>query len=90
MTYFQPTVLQAASAPEGRGEREEAMTDLCFMPAHELAELIRTKKLSPVELLEACLARVEETNGALNAFIATKPERALAEARSLADRNSSW
>lgn len=62
------------------------MSDLCFMAAHELAELIRARRLSPVELMEACLARIQETNPVLNAFIAMKPEEALAEARALADR----
>lgn len=61
-------------------------SELNFMPAHELASLIRSKKLSPVELMEACLARIEETNPVLNAFIAMRPEEALAEARAMADR----
>ena len=59
---------------------------LCFKPAHELADLIRSRRLSPVELTEACLARIEETNPVLNAFIAMRPEEALADARALADR----
>jgi Asp-tRNA(Asn)/Glu-tRNA(Gln) amidotransferase A subunit family amidase len=35
------------------------MEDLCFMPATEAAALIRDKKLSPVELMTAVLARIE-------------------------------
>lgn len=61
-------------------------TELWFAPAHELAGLIRARKLSPVELVETCLARIEETNPALNAFIAMHPEQAMADARTLADR----
>lgn len=62
-------------------------SELCFKPAYELAELIRSKKLSPVELMQACLDRIEETNPTLNAFIAIKePEEALTEAREMADR----
>ena len=43
--------------------------DLCFMPASELAPLFRGKKLSPVELCEAVLARVERLEPQLNAFV---------------------
>ncbi len=62
------------------------MSDLCFMPAHELAALMRSGKLSPVELMEACLGRIQETNPLLNAFIAMKPEAALKEAGAVAER----
>ncbi len=62
------------------------MSELCFTPAYELAERIRSRDLSPVELMEACLARIEETNPVLNAFIAMRPEEALREAREAADR----
>ena len=33
-------------------------TDLCYTPATELIALIRAKKLSPVELTDAVLARI--------------------------------
>lgn len=57
------------------------MSDLNFTPAHEIAARIRSRDLSPVELMESCLSRIEETNPVLNAFIAMKPEQALSEAR---------
>jgi Asp-tRNA(Asn)/Glu-tRNA(Gln) amidotransferase A subunit family amidase len=62
------------------------VSDLCFAPAHELAARIRSRELSPVELMEACLARIGEANPLLNAFIAMKPEQAMTEARDMADR----
>ena len=34
-------------------------TDLCYAPATELIPLIRAKKLSPVELTDAVLARID-------------------------------
>src|SRR3990172_8368007 len=46
------------------------MSDLCWLPATELAALIRARKLSPVELTEALLARIERLNPTLNAFCA--------------------
>ena len=55
--------------------------DLCFTPATELAALIRAKKLSPVELTRAVLARIEKLNPVLNAFCTPTPEIALADAR---------
>ena len=44
------------------------MDHLCWLPATELAALIRARKLSPVELTEALLARIERLNGKINAF----------------------
>jgi Asp-tRNA(Asn)/Glu-tRNA(Gln) amidotransferase A subunit family amidase len=43
-------------------------SDLCFTPAHELAARIRSKQLSPVELMQACFDRIDETNDVLNAW----------------------
>jgi aspartyl-tRNA(Asn)/glutamyl-tRNA(Gln) amidotransferase subunit A len=58
-------------------------SDLNFKPAHELASLIRSKQLSPVELLQACLDRIEETEPTLNAWCGMRAEEAMAEAREL-------
>ena len=62
------------------------MSELWFTPAHELAERIRSGALSPIDLMEACLQRIEETNLVLDAFIAMRPEEALQEAHSMADQ----
>jgi aspartyl-tRNA(Asn)/glutamyl-tRNA(Gln) amidotransferase subunit A len=59
--------------------------DLCYTPATELAALIRTRKLSPVELTRAVLARIERLNPVVNAFCTPTPEIALAEARRAED-----
>ncbi len=40
-----------------------------FMSAAEQGRLMRRRKLSPVELLEACLARIERYKGRLCAYI---------------------
>src|SRR3984957_7873120 len=47
----------------------------------ELAPLLRQKKISPVELTQECLARIEKQNPALNAFITVTADSALAAAR---------
>lgn len=49
--------------------------------AVELRQLIGSKQLSPVELLEACIARIEDINPHINAVTATCFERARSEAR---------
>ena len=47
----------------------------------EASELLRRKEISPVELTTTCLARIEELNPTVNAFITVMHESALAEAR---------
>ncbi|HSV46991.1 MAG TPA: amidase, partial [Ramlibacter sp.] len=54
---------------------------LTRLSAVELRRLIGTKELSPVELLEACIARIGEVNPAVNALCATDFERARKAAR---------
>ena len=55
--------------------------DLAELSAVELRRLIGARQLSPVELLEACIARIERVNPFFNAITATCYERARAEAR---------
>jgi Asp-tRNA(Asn)/Glu-tRNA(Gln) amidotransferase A subunit family amidase len=52
------------------------MSDLTFLPAVSMAEQIRKKKISPVELVEAHLAQIERLNPRLNAFVQVDAERA--------------
>ena len=47
----------------------------------ETSELLRSRRVSPVELTKDCLARIEKLNPALNVFITVTAESALAEAR---------
>lgn len=56
-------------------------TELCFTPATELATAIQRKQLSPVEIVEAILARIKALNPRLNAYLAVDAEGALAAAR---------
>ncbi|MBI4589913.1 MAG: amidase [Candidatus Rokubacteria bacterium] len=44
------------------------VNDLCWLPATELVARIRRKELSPVELTETVLARIERVNPRVNAF----------------------
>src|SRR5262245_40449881 len=54
--------------------------DLNYLSASELADLIRSRRLSPVELMRRTLARIERAQPVLNAFITVCSEQALAEA----------
>ena len=56
-------------------------TDLCYTPATRLAEMIRTKALSPVELTRAVLERIERLNPKVNAFCTLLPDQAMESAR---------
>jgi aspartyl-tRNA(Asn)/glutamyl-tRNA(Gln) amidotransferase subunit A len=55
--------------------------DTLFLPARTLGEMIRARRLDPVELAEAYLARLESIGPRLNAVVTVTRERALAEAR---------
>ena len=61
------------------------MQSLFRMPATELANLIRSRDLSPVDLIDATLRRIEAVNPSVNAFVALRADDALAEARALAE-----
>ena len=55
------------------------MSDLTYVPLTDLSRRIRTRALSPVTLIEACLDRIERCR-ALNAFITVTAEVARAQA----------
>jgi amidase len=55
--------------------------DLCFVPATKLVRLYRTRKVSPLEVMQAVLARIDAVNPAVNAYVTVASESALAAAR---------
>jgi aspartyl-tRNA(Asn)/glutamyl-tRNA(Gln) amidotransferase subunit A len=52
-----------------------------FTTISELSQRLRRREVSPVEIAQECLGRIERLNPALNAFITVMDESALAEAR---------
>ena len=68
------------------------MSDLVFTPAHQLAQMIRDRTISPVEVLDAHLEQIAKHNSQLNA-ICTLDEGARQRAK-LADealvRGENW
>src|ERR1700730_3048306 len=63
--------------------REAAVSDrdLCFTPATLLQRLYRAGKTSPLEAMQAVLARVEAVNPKVNAIVTLTRESALKEAK---------
>src|SRR5678815_3177197 len=67
--------------PPQRGASNQTPHDVAALSLSSAAELLRDRKVSPVELINACLARIERLNPVLNAFITVMADQALAEAR---------
>jgi amidase len=69
------------------------MFSILFAPAHQLAQLIRDRQVSAVEVIEAHLAQIDRHNPQLNAICTLDAENALtrAKAADLAlDRGENW
>ena len=58
-----------------------ASDSLCWRPATELASLIKKKKVSPVEVVDAVLDRIDKINPRLNAYVLVTAVEARREAR---------
>ncbi len=55
--------------------------DLCYLSIAEAAAMIADRRLSPVELTQAVLARIDALNPRVNAYITVTADEALGEAR---------
>jgi Asp-tRNA(Asn)/Glu-tRNA(Gln) amidotransferase A subunit family amidase len=62
-------------------KRPAQLEDVAFWPVRHLAELIRTKQVSSVELTEMYLGRLHRHNGTLNNVVTFLDEHGLAEAK---------
>ena len=56
------------------------MHDLTFLSAVQMAELVRNRQISPVELVESHLRKIDKLNPRLNAFVQVDAEGALRQA----------
>jgi Asp-tRNA(Asn)/Glu-tRNA(Gln) amidotransferase A subunit family amidase len=61
------------------------MSDACDLSAIEARRQIGLKRLSPSELLESCLARIANTNAAVNAIVAMDVDAARRQAKRVED-----
>jgi aspartyl-tRNA(Asn)/glutamyl-tRNA(Gln) amidotransferase subunit A len=80
--FIQTSVGMAAYL--GLGSTLQASPDrdsLAFLTISELSELIRTRKISPVEITRLMLQRIEKFNPVLNAYITVTSEQAMKSAQ---------
>jgi aspartyl-tRNA(Asn)/glutamyl-tRNA(Gln) amidotransferase subunit A len=66
----------------------DAGDDLSALTLKQASERIRSKKVSPVELTQACLDRIKTYNPKINAWITVMREKALAQAKELEKEQS--
>ncbi|MGH7156106.1 MAG: amidase, partial [Acetobacteraceae bacterium] len=55
--------------------------DIAYVSAVDIAAMVRTRRVSPVEVMSATIERIERSQPVLNAFITIAADSALAEAR---------
>ena len=68
------------SDTKGNPVTEKHDGELIGLTIREASELVRRRKVSPVELTNTCLVQIDKLNPELNAFITVTRESALAEA----------
>src|SRR5687767_7528057 len=68
-----------------QGSTEGRSRDLATLTLKQASDLLRRRDVSPVELAQACLARIDRHEPAINAFITVTREQALAAARERED-----
>jgi aspartyl-tRNA(Asn)/glutamyl-tRNA(Gln) amidotransferase subunit A len=61
--------------------RASSESEFAFLSIIQAARLLRRREISPLDLVEEMLARIERLNPALNAFLTVTAERARREAR---------
>jgi Asp-tRNA(Asn)/Glu-tRNA(Gln) amidotransferase A subunit family amidase len=62
--------------------------DLCYTPVTELIRRYQAREISPVDVVQNSLKRINEVNEVLNCFCFTYPEEALEKARGSRSRIS--
>lgn len=87
LTPLNQTKPQKGASPQGKRERvkvkeaPQKSDELIYLSASQLSRLIKKKEISPVEVIEAHLSRIDALEPKLNSFITMLPDRAIAEAR---------
>jgi Asp-tRNA(Asn)/Glu-tRNA(Gln) amidotransferase A subunit family amidase len=65
-----------------RNRRKVEVDDVVYISLTEMSQGIRAKKLSPVELVDAHLARITQLNPKVNAFVTVDEKRAREQSKS--------
>src|SRR5437588_5787817 len=79
-TVMGKLINQTTFADTGAGH-SPGTSEVTQLSLSEASELIRSRKISPVELTQVCLSRIDRLNGKLNAFITVTADSALSQAR---------
>ena len=74
-------------ATAAQGSQAMADSDICFMTATEMSNLLRTKKISAREVMEASLRQIERVNSKVNAIVTLIPADQLMAAAREADES---
>jgi hypothetical protein len=88
---FNPLLGNAESEKEDNSVRKPDLVqapdeEICFMEATTLVELLRTKKVSSVEVMKAHLSQISRVNSKVNAIVTlVEEEQLLAKARAADD-----
>jgi amidase len=77
----------AAELPTDTHAPAASGTDICFMPARQMADLIRQKKLSAREVMQAHLKQIQRINSKVNAIVTLVPEDQLMAQAAAADES---
>jgi len=77
------------AAVVSRQSLAESSGDLASLTLKQASDRIQSKKVSPVELTEACLDRIKTYNPKINAWITVMREKALAQAKELEKEQAS-
>jgi aspartyl-tRNA(Asn)/glutamyl-tRNA(Gln) amidotransferase subunit A len=72
-----------AAAPAQTGPEPGPSRDLATLTLKQAGDVVRRKDVSPTELTQACLARIDRYDRTINAFITVMREQALAAAREM-------
>ena len=72
----------AAALPIAQAVKPAGAVDLPYLSLSEAASLIKARRLSPVELTQAVLDRIDRLDGRVGAFITVTRDHALGAARS--------
>ncbi len=74
-----------AGNPASTNGTSTSDSDICFLPAKQMADLVRQKKLSARELMQAHLKQIHRVNPKVNAIVTLVPEDQLMAQAAAAD-----
>jgi aspartyl-tRNA(Asn)/glutamyl-tRNA(Gln) amidotransferase subunit A len=82
-------LLGSSACSHFQSPRKAPLSDPAQLDLRDAARAVLARSLSPVDLTQACLGRIDRLDRRLNAFITVTPEQAFADARSAEDEIAS-